>query len=370
MSIQDRLRIEGNWMKEQNKICPQYIPDLYLLDETMSLIVMEYLAPPFQSLRAGILAGKTYPMMPNQVAEFLAQSLFFTSALALKSDVYRAKVKEFHNPELCQATEQVIFMDAYYDAPTNAYLKPEFEHAAADLRNDIEAKVAIGRLRNAFLSKMQALIHSDFHTGSVMVKEDAMVVFDSEFAFYGPMAFDVGKFIGNLLLTFFALDGHSTTDLPREEQQEWILDSVIQVCSVCRRTDVSLLNGLQIWEGFRRNFLQLWNDHLGMGDAYPNPLIQHPEKALSAIQADFMDRLFHEALGFAAACMIRRIVTIAQIADYTTIQNRTVRTVCSERALKFARRLLVNAMDKNAFPDIHKVIQEAKKIQKNPFETV
>ena len=233
VSVQDRLRIEGNWMKEQNEICPQYIPDLYLLDETMSLIVMEYLAPPFQTLRSGILAGKIYPMMSSQVAEFLARSLFFTSALALKSDVYRVKVKEFHNPELCQATEQVIFMDAYYEAPTNAYLKPELEHIAADLRDDAEAKIAIGRLRNAFLSKMQALIHSDLHSGSVMVKEDAMVVFDGEFAFYGPMGFDVGKFIGNLLLTFYALDGHATSDLPREKQQAWILDSVIQVCCAC-----------------------------------------------------------------------------------------------------------------------------------------
>ena len=33
-------------------------------------------------------------------------------------------------------------------------------------------------------------------------------VIDPEFAMYGPMAFDVGKFIANLLLTLFATHGH------------------------------------------------------------------------------------------------------------------------------------------------------------------
>ena len=33
---------------------------------------------------------------------------------------------------------------------------------------------------------------------------------DPEFAYYGPMAFDVGKILANLLLCFFAVDGHAS----------------------------------------------------------------------------------------------------------------------------------------------------------------
>ncbi len=33
---------------------------------------------------------------------------------------------------------------------------------------------------------------------------------DPEFAYCGPMAFDVGKILANLLLCFFALDGHAS----------------------------------------------------------------------------------------------------------------------------------------------------------------
>lgn len=42
-----------------------------------------------------------------------------------------------------------------------------------------------------------------------MVTSDSTQVIDPEFAFYGPMGFDVGAFIGNLFLAYFAQDGHA-----------------------------------------------------------------------------------------------------------------------------------------------------------------
>lgn len=35
-------------------------------------------------------------------------------------------------------------------------------------------------------------------------------VIDPEFAYYGPMAFDVAKILANLLLAFFSVDGHAS----------------------------------------------------------------------------------------------------------------------------------------------------------------
>lgn len=45
--------------------------------------------------------------------------------------------------------------------------------------------------------------------------EETTYVIDPEFAYYGPMAFDVGKILANLLLAFFACDGHASGGLPR-----------------------------------------------------------------------------------------------------------------------------------------------------------
>lgn len=41
-----------------------------------------------------------------------------------------------------------------------------------------------------------------------MVTRESTQVIDPEFAFYGPMGFDIGAFLGNLILAFFAQDGH------------------------------------------------------------------------------------------------------------------------------------------------------------------
>lgn len=60
-----------------------------------------------------------------------------------------------------------------------------------------------------FCERAQALIHGDLHTGSVMVTQDSTQVIDPEFSFIGPMGFDIGAYLGNLILAFFAQDGHA-----------------------------------------------------------------------------------------------------------------------------------------------------------------
>jgi len=40
-----------------------------------------------------------------------------------------------------------------------------------------------------------------------MVTPESTQVIDPEFAFYGPMGFDMGAFLGNLILAFYAQDG-------------------------------------------------------------------------------------------------------------------------------------------------------------------
>jgi 5-methylthioribose kinase len=42
-----------------------------------------------------------------------------------------------------------------------------------------------------------------------MVTRESTQVIDPEFAFYGPMGFDIGAFLGNLILAFFSQDGHA-----------------------------------------------------------------------------------------------------------------------------------------------------------------
>ena len=50
------------------------------------------------------------------------------------------------------------------------------------------------------MTAAEALIHGDLHTGSIMVNQDETKVIDPEFAFYGPMGFDVGLLLANFFL--------------------------------------------------------------------------------------------------------------------------------------------------------------------------
>ncbi|CAN0567940.1 unnamed protein product, partial [Ectocarpus sp. 12 AP-2014] len=68
----------------------------------------------------------------------------------------------------------------------------------------------------------QALIHADLHTGSVMAMEGSTQVIDPEFAFYGPMGFDLGALIANLLLAYCAVPGNGQG----EDYAEWLLEQV------------------------------------------------------------------------------------------------------------------------------------------------
>ena len=72
----------------------------------------------------------------------------------------------------------------------------------AELRADRDLKVEAQRLKHLFAAKAETLLHGDLHTGSIMVTDDDTRVIDPEFAFYGPMAFDVGMLLANFWMSY------------------------------------------------------------------------------------------------------------------------------------------------------------------------
>ena len=55
-------------------------------------------------------------------------------------------------------------------------------------------------LKHRFMTRGEALIHGDLHTGSVMVGGGRTVAIDPEFAFYGPVGFDLGAIWANAVI--------------------------------------------------------------------------------------------------------------------------------------------------------------------------
>ncbi|KAL5579436.1 hypothetical protein UlMin_011878, partial [Ulmus minor] len=105
------------------------------------------------------------------------------------------------NVKMCRLTEEVVFSDPYKVFQFNHWTSPYLDNDAL--------KAEVAEMKSKFCERSQALIHGDLHTSSVMVTHESTQVIDPEFAFYGPMGFDVGAFIGNLILAYFAQDGHA-----------------------------------------------------------------------------------------------------------------------------------------------------------------
>jgi 5-methylthioribose kinase len=259
------------------------------------------------------------------MGEYVARASFFTSDLAWPFERKMDGIARFAgNKALMRITVDRIFRDPYVADGRNRHTSPQLDEVAAALRRDGPLKAAVARFGQQFLNQTQSLIHGDLHSGSVMVSEDDTRVIDPEFAFYGPIGFDLGAFFGNLLLSWYSQPGHATSTDDRLAYQDWILDQA-----------------KTFWETFRSRFLALWAGH-AKGDAWPVAMFSAPEDtaALDSARNAFLNTLFADMLGFAACKMIRRILGFAHVIDFDRIQDPALRGRCEAKALALAHLLL------------------------------
>jgi 5-methylthioribose kinase len=319
-----RAYFESEALAAQGRVAPALIPKVHRYDHDLALIVMEYLSPHI-ILRKGLIAGITYPKLAEDISTFMARTLFHTSDLAMPAAAKKAEIAKFAaNTALCKITEDLVFTDPYWLAPMNSWL-PRLDGVAASIRADGALKVGAMELKHMFLSRAEALVHGDLHSGSIMATPEDTRVIDPEFAFHGPMGFDIGAYLANLLLAYFSQAGHEKTAGERKAYRRWILDCFVQG-----------------WTLFDAKFRALWRSHR-TGDGYQRALFedQQDEAALTLAQERYMTRLFEDTLGFAGAKMIRRTLGLAKVADMESIADTDMRAQCQTKALRFARDLVV-----------------------------
>jgi 5-methylthioribose kinase len=333
----ERAFFENSYYRAVSAHVGGLIPKIYHYDSELYCIVMERLSPHI-ILRHGMIAGRRYPALAHDVGDYVARACFFTSDFAGPFERKMDGIALFaRNTALIRITVDLIFGDPYRRSERNRHTSPQLDEIVADMRRDGALKVAAARMGQKFLNDPQALIHGDLHSGSLMVTESDTRVIDPEFAFYGPIGFDLGAFFGNLLLSWYSQPGYATPDDDRSAYQEWILEQA-----------------RSFWETFRRRFLALWADNSN-GDVFPASMFDGPgdDGALQVARDEFMDRLFADMLGFGACKMIRRIIGFAHVIDFERIVDTRLRAACEAGALSLARTLLTNPA---AFKSINDVI--------------
>ena len=303
----------------------QLIPRIHHYDPALQFTVMECLSPHI-ILRHGLIAGHRYPHLARDVGDYVARASFFTSDFAQPFETKMDGMALFTgNKPLIRISVDLIFAEPYRAAQRNRHTSPQLDAIAAELREDAALKLAVSRWGLKFLAEPQALLHGDLHSGSIMVTPGQTRIIDPEFAFYGPIGFDLGAFFGNLLLNWYSQPGHAESAGGRADYQAWILEQAAL-----------------FWSAFRSRFIALWSAH-GTGDAYPTALFECTRDAapLDAVRHAFLDGLLADMIGFAACKMIRRILGFAHVIDFESIDDPGLRARCEAGALTMARLMLI-----------------------------
>jgi 5-methylthioribose kinase len=339
-----RSHYEHLALTHQAWLAPGLVPAILHHNEALALIAMEFLEPHI-IMRKGLVAGTTYPRFVEDITTFLARTLFFSSDLAVSAAQKKEGIAAFAgNHALCKITEDLIFTDPYCVAELNRWTTPWLDATAARFREDLDLHVAVSRLKLKFMASPEALIHGDLHTGSIMVTARETRVIDPEFAFYGPMGFDIGAVIGNLIMSYLASGGHEKSPGERRSFEAWVLETIESV-----------------WTEFSRKFVELWRSE-AKGDAYPAALFAGAAGAarLEAERQAYMARLFSDTVGFSAAKIIRRILGLAHNIDFELIEDPKRRAVCEARSLRLARAMMV---DTASFASIGAVTAAAREVR-------
>ncbi len=338
-----RAHYEHMALTHQAACAPGLIPEVIHYDADLAMIVMELLSPHI-IMRRGMIDGVVYPRAADDISTFAARTLFLSSDLALKAEQKKALIGAFSgNTALCKITEDLIFTEPYTIAANNRWTAPQLDAHARAIREDGDLKVAVSRLKLMFMGSAEALLHGDLHTGSVMLTPQDTRVIDPEFAFVGPMGFDLGAVIANLLINYLSQSGHEGAPGGRDAYRAFVLGAVDA-----------------FWTGFRAKFLALWRSDAAAGDGYPAALFADPAGAarLEIERAAYMDRLWRDTLGFAGAKMIRRILGLAHNLDFEAIADPVARATAEARALGLARQMIVNA---DSFCGVEALIEAAKR---------
>ena len=324
----NRMIIEIEALKKEKELAPAFVPDIYYDSYEMSLVAMQNLNR-HKILRGEMIKREIFPFLSEHISTFLSDTLFYTSDFYLKSDEKKDEVKRFINKELCKITEDFIFTHPYEENETNSYSPKLNMDVVKEFRQDRDIKAAVAKLRYKFMTEAQALLHGDLHTGSIMLNKEETYVIDPEFAFYGPIGFDVGIYLANLAMSYLSLREDE------DEYKKYVKDMIADT-----------------WELFSKKF----KDNMINHEKRQKSLQWDYEKGLEHFEYyvdSFIRDIFKDSIGFMACEMFRRTVGLAKVADVANIEDQQRRAEVEEKILKKASKLITKD-----YKDIQEVVKE------------
>ena len=296
----DRSTREAEVLKLYNECAPGFSPKIIYADPVMAAIIMEDIGS-YSNLRMELMAGKIFYGIEELIARFIVDTSLPSTDLVLAYQKKFQAAAKFYNPDLCKITEDLVFTHPYKDVrrrnillPENAdWLKKKFYE-----NSNLIARVAV--LKEKFNNYPQGLIHGDLHSGSIFVKneneETKIKIIDPEFAFYGPIAYD----LGNVLAHFIFAQGYakySTLFVDKEKQRTDFLSWLENVKN----------NLFKFFHVFAKDFLV---------KNIKNPIYQN-----EIFIDNYIEKIKIDAVSFCGTELNRRIIGSAKTAEITSIKK-------------------------------------------------
>ena len=305
----DRNRIESEILQIQWKYAPGLVPQIFGYDTVMSACVMEDLSD-HALMRYALMRHETFPRFAEDVSTYMVNTLLKTTDVAMEHKAKKDMVKRFINPELCEITEDLVLTEPYNDCNHRNLVFPKnAAFVKRELYDDKKLHLEVAKIKFDFMNNAQALIHGDLHTGSIFVKKDSTRVFDPEFAFYGPMGYDIGNVVANLI---FAYDnGVAAGD---EAFCDWALSAIADTIDL-----------------FCQKFLNVFNECV-------TDLMAKTE----GFREWYLSTILADTAAFAGTELIRRTVGMAQVKDVTTITDEDKRAFAERVNILCAKDYIMN----------------------------
>jgi 5-methylthioribose kinase len=304
-----RNKIETEALKLQHTLAPGLVPEIYLLDETMSCCVMEDLSK-LSIMRTALTNFETFPHFAEHITDFLVNTLLRTSDVVLNHKEKKELVRKFINPELCEISEDLVFTEPFHNNFSRNEVTPGNEHFVQThlyTNKELHKKVAI--LKFNFMNNTQSLVHGDLHTGSIFIDQNDTKIIDPEFAFFGPMGYDIGNIMANLIFAWARGRAYE-----QKEFTEWVENTLFDIMDL-----------------FETKFRNAWDQHATEVVAKNDDFKEH-----------YIQNIFKDTAGMAGLELARRIVGLAKVKDITTIEPIENRLKAERLCLRVAVELILN----------------------------
>lgn len=336
----ERVRFESQALLLYNKIVLGLAPEVYLYDAEMSVLVMEYLGS-HEVMRKPLVSRARFPQFADHISTFLAEVLFKTSDLYLSGLEKKTLQAQFINPHLCKIQEDFVYTNPYMSSPENQW-NPEIDAEVREVRSNSTLKFAIAEMKASYMTQTQALIHSDLHTGSIMVNETDTRVIDPEFSFFGPMGYDLGALFANLVLNYVSHFAHTKDEQTRQDYQRYLLNLI-----------------RDIWLQFAQKFEALWVAN-NTGELVPSAYWLYPDgdAAFASYRNKYLENLLQDAAGHGACEMLRRMMGIVTVWDISSISDLSQRAVVERYAIRIGSRWVMEHKSLTSVDDLINIVEE------------